>query len=351
MNFILTSIGLSILTNYIRNKTDLNIYKYSNLKQLDDKIKSEIDRFIVEIKERIKVANNEELKRMSAELNALITFNKFDKNDNHFLLHTDTYIGIKCAEIIKEFLEQKGLVVNLYTANDLNTNSLEEFQIALGDLAKGLSEILQGYKSYKIIFNLTGGFKGINSFLQTMASLYADESIYIFETGDELLRIPKLPITIDENFFISNFKELREIELGLAKKVKIVDSMYIKIEDEITFSAWGELVWQKFKLSFYEKNLLEFVTDKIKYSKDFIKDFESLNPSEKYQINKSLEKLEEFVLGGSNLKSLNYHSLSGQISQKYSNEFYPFDGNDSRRVYCNEKNGKIIIEKIDKHLK
>lgn len=54
---------------------------------------------------------------------------------------------------------------------------------------------------------------------------------------------------------------------------------------------------------------------------------------------------------GKNLKSLRHHSLQGEISKKYSHGFYPFDGDDSRRVYWNEKDNKIVLEKIDDHLK
>ncbi len=52
-----------------------------------------------------------------------------------------------------------------------------------------------------------------------------------------------------------------------------------------------------------------------------------------------------------NLRSFRYHKLTGKITKQYSHEFYPFDGGDSRRCYCNEKGGKTILEKIDAHLK
>ncbi len=63
--------------------------------------------------------------------------------------------------------------------------------------------------------------------------------------------------------------------------------------------------------------------------------------------------LEKYILTErkENLKSLNYHRLEGKIASSYTHEFYPFEGNDSRRVYCNERNGEIIIEKLDAHLK
>jgi len=220
------------------------------------------------------------------------------------------------------------------------------FRLFVGGVISNYQE-----SGYEIIFNLTGGFKGVNSFLQTMASLYADRSIYIFESGDELLEIPRMPIKIDEEFFRDNFDILRKIEKNINVNVSLPSSIVIKIAQEYTLSPWGEIVWQKYKIDYFKNNLLKPITNKIKYSKELEKDFEKLSSNEKYQFNKSIEKLEDFILHGDNLKSLRYHTLSGNISQKYNAEFYPFDGNDSKRAYCNEDNGVITIEKIDSHLK
>jgi len=361
MNFILTSCGLSILTNYLRefNIFPNEIYKYSNVTQdeIDKNFLKKIKIAIDDLKEKILTFNDEKLKKLSAELNALVTFynGNFNKNDFHMLLHTDTYLGKLSAEVLEVFLKSKGLQVNKFLAKDLKTSSLEEFQIALSEVVKDLSEVLEGYKAsgYEIVFNLTGGFKGVNAFLQTMASLYADKSIYIFETGNELLNIPRLPITIDMEFFEKNYDILRKLELGIYDKEieKLPQSIVMKIGDEYTLSPWGEMVWQKFKNEYYKTNLKKLVIDNIVYSNEFIKDVEKLNPSEKLQLNRNLEKLEDYKINNINSKSLNYHSLSGDISHKYSHEFYPFDGNDSRRCFCNESDGKIIIEKIGPHLK
>jgi len=311
------------------------------------------------LKKEIVNLSYEKLKKLSAELNALLSFYEqgFKKQDVHLLLYTDTYFGKKVAEVLKVFLESKGIFVIDFLAKDLKTSSLEEFQLALSEVVKGVSEIINGYKLqiYEIVFNLTGGFKSVNSFLQTMASLYADKSIYIFETSSELLEIPRLPIVIDEKFFEKNFNIFRRLEKGLMVEREILEklpkSIILKIENEYTLSAWGEIVWQKYKNEIFSKVLIQPIIENIKYSKEFIKDFEKLNPTEKYQLNKSIEKLENYVIKKENLKSLRYHSLSGQIKEKYSNEFYPFDGNDSRRIYCNEVDGNIILEKIDGHLK
>ncbi len=360
MRLILTSCGLSLITNYYKTlgKNPGEVYKYSNLKknEFEKEVLDSFEKNLNELKEKIKNFSNNKLKIISAELNALLNFYKesLEKNDYHLLFYTDTYLGSKTAEILEEFLIFKDCNVIKYKANDLNTASLEEFQIALSDVIKDLSEILTGYKgSYEIIFNLTGGFKSVNSFLQTMATLWADKSIYIFEGSNELLVIPRLPLKIDEDIFIKNFRVFRSLELGfdVSMPEEIPLSIINKIGNEFMVSPWGEILWQKIKNEVYKKQLVNPITDKIIYSQNFKKQFENFSPQEKYQINKTIDKLERFVSFKENLKSLRVHELSGEISKKYNLECYPFDGNDSRRLYCNKKGDKIILEVIGTHLK
>ena len=363
MKFVLTSCGLSMLTNYLKkfNIFPAEVYKYSNLKkdEIDKEFLGKVEDAVRNLKNEIVNYSDEELKKLSAELNALISFYKgdFDKKDFHLLFVTDTYLGELVADILKTFLETKGINTQKFIAKDLKTSSLEEFEVALSDVVKELSGVLENFKGngYEIIFNLTGGYKSVNSFLQTMATLWADKSIYIFEGSSELLEIPKLPLKIDEEIFRRYFNVFRKLEKGLELREdeikNIPSALIMKIGNNYGLSSWGEIIWQKYKLEVMKSEIFTPLSEKIVYSKEFLKDFENLNPSEKFQLNKSIEKLENFVEKGENLKSLRYHNLKGEIAKKYSHEFYPFDGNDSRRVYCNERDGKIILEKIDEHLK
>jgi putative CRISPR-associated protein (TIGR02619 family) len=352
-----------MLTNYIYkiyNIEPKKIYTYSNAdtSEIDNEFLEKIDAAIEKLKEEILTLDNNSLKRLSAELNALITFygGNFNNKDFHLVLHTDTYLGEKIAEILEFFLTSKGVACNKFRAKDLKTSSVEEFEWALGGVVKDLSEIIDDYKisGYEIIFNLTGGFKGVNSFLQTMASLWADKSIYIFESSSKLLEIPRMPITIDYKLFENNLEEFLKLERGERVNLEnIPKSIVLKLGDEYVLSPWGEIVWQKFKSEYLKENLINPYKERITFSNEFKKDFQKLNPHEKSQLNKKLIELSKMIKTNKeyNPSSLRYHSLSGEIASKYKYEFYPFDGNDSRRVFCNETNGKIVIEKIDSHLK
>ena len=369
-NFFLHSSGISLLTNFIyKNEIDLKPYNYSNLteKEIDRDIKKQFEDIFNSLKKEVLENKNnfEILKKMSAELNALFNYTNnlqdISEKDTHFLLHTDTYLGKRTAEIISDLLKSYGLSANTITYKDLRTNDFEEFLISLSDLIKNLSETLEAYakSGYRIIFNLTGGFKSINSFLQTMASLYADESIYIFETGNSLLRIPKLPIKIDEDIFRANINLFRKLELGIypdliEKKIKkIPEILYTKVSNEYSLSVWGELLWQKIKKELYMKDLLKPISKRIIYTDEFNKSIKNLSPHELYQLNKTLDELELCLFNNFEkcLNSLRLKTLEGKIKEKYTHEIYPFDGNDSRRLFVRKDNDKLNLIKIDKHLK
>jgi putative CRISPR-associated protein (TIGR02619 family) len=364
--FMLTSCGLSTITNYLREQkvmTPPEVYAFSNKnrEEIDGETLKTFESAAQKLKNELPTYDKRHIRKLSAELNALILYfnDGYAKNDFHILLHTDTYLGQLAAELVQAYLDHHGVNVSLLRAKDLNTSSIDDFRIALSDLVKELAPVLEGYKEngYEIVFNLTGGFKGSNSFLQTMASLYADKSIYIFETSSELLEIPRLPITLDRAFFERNVRLFRKLEIGYAVDEKQVEdipkSIILTLGSEVALSPWGELVWQKYKSEFYKSKLVEPISDKLRYAKEFRKLFNDFNPSEKRQINKTLDMLERYLLLGKeyNLSSLRYHRLHGKVAEKYSHELYPFDGKDSRRAFCNEKDGVITIETIDVHLK
>ncbi len=93
--------------------------------------------------------------------------------------------------------------------------------------------------------------------LQTIGMFYADEIIYIFESGSSLLRIPKLPVKIDTHGVIEqNITIFRLLELGeitYENVLNIPEIFWVKIDGEVGFSPWGKIAWLRAKDSLYEK--------------------------------------------------------------------------------------------------
>jgi len=79
MKFVLTSCGLSLLTNYLREEYDIpnkEVYKYSNSNEneIDGELKKRVDEGLEKLKKEIVNLSYEKLKKLSAELNALLSF-------------------------------------------------------------------------------------------------------------------------------------------------------------------------------------------------------------------------------------------------------------------------------------
>lgn len=189
---------------------------------------------------------------MSAELNALIKF--YDGQyplsvvrDYHLLLCTDTWLGEAAAHLVATWLRQHGCNnVEVRRQKDLQTAQINAFQLALSDLIQWCEETLPVYRAaqYHIVFNLTGGFKSVQGFLQTLAMFYADEVVYIFESGTALLHIPRLPIRMDAEDTVRNhlttFRRLA-YDLQVEDVSGIPETMLLRIEQQVTFSPGGNL--------------------------------------------------------------------------------------------------------------
>ena len=268
MNFILSPCGTSLLTNEAKNEEKPIVTKNANVKSKTDipieEEKETLKNIISRAKNNLEKANANQAKKLSAELNGIITFyekkEKCTNADVNLLLATDTYLGKETASAIKEWLEKtyKNQKVFILTANKLQTQNYSDFQQGLKELIKDLYEnYIKEYKSreYKIIFNLTGGFKSVQGFLQALGMLWnVDEIIYIFEQSSELITIPKLPIEVNEEIFEKEFNFFRRLELGLKidpNEAKNIPQTLIEEADGLyDFSPWGKALWERVKKTY-----------------------------------------------------------------------------------------------------
>ena len=52
---------------------------------------------------------------------------------------------------------------------------------------------------YDLILNPTGGYKGVIPFVTVLGMLYGKRSVYIFEHAEQLINLPPLPFSFDNN--------------------------------------------------------------------------------------------------------------------------------------------------------
>ena len=202
-------------------------------------------------------------------------------SDLHYLICTDTAQGQQTGELIRDFLESQGFNVDIFTPPKLSTKNTEDFAAGTKELIKWLENTVSWQRDgeNQAVFNLVGGFKSLQGYMQTFGTFYADETVYIFEGSSELIRIPRLPIQIDTTVIENRQMQFALMAAGKLYPIEelkgIPETLLELVESHAGLSAWGELVWHRTKLSFLTKPLLPF--PRLEYLPRFQNDFNQQN--------------------------------------------------------------------------
>jgi putative CRISPR-associated protein (TIGR02619 family) len=303
---ILSTCGTSLLTNNISPEDRPLVYKHANatnLMVIPDTEREKLEDVVNRMPRILQNASIEELSRHSAELNGILRYygGQFNagQGDVHWLIATKTWLGEKTACILGDVLRLQGYDAQVKTVQDLRTDSLEEFRIGMSELAKICAQELKGYRErrYRVIFNLTGGFKSIQGFMQALGMLYADESVYVFESTHELLRLPKLPFSMDVLGQARQYERIfRRYRVGFSLSEEdargVPEAFLMRIGEGITLSVWAETVWAEAEKDVLSENLLPPIDAKLRYSNRFPGTVNTTcSPEEKHQINERLAEL------------------------------------------------------------
>lgn len=367
--FILSPVGTSVLTNTARDikANGKTVIDNSNAKNKSDITSEEIKilcEIIVAAEKSLSNANVEQAAKLSAEINGITKIYNDDlrgKSDHHCLLRTDTWLGEKSATLVKNWLEAKGLNVEIKHQTDLQTKEFTSFQLALSELVKWCDEVVRGYKDsgYKIVFNLTGGFKSVQGFLQTLAMFYADETVYVFEASESLMRIPRLPIEMSvEKEVRENITEYRRLSLGLPVRLSdttnLAETMLMQIGDECCLSPWGEIVWQQVKKKIYAEKLWAAPSTKIRYGEKFEDSLKGIEAKRLIAVNAKIDDLAREIETGQRLSSLDFKELKGNPCPPSTHEIDAWHDQDARRIFGHYKvadeNRIFVLDKLDKAL-
>lgn len=366
--YVLSTCGTSLLVNIAKDTDDLMYdFQYANTKDFNDipfKQGDMFKRIIDRASRYLASCSIDEARKISAELNGIIGFysGKTPQNsDFHVLLSTDTWLGEQTAILIETWLNNNKIQASVYRQADLQTNDLSGFQLALSDLIKYFDETLCDYsnKGYKIIFNLTGGFKSVQGFLQSIAHFYADETIYIFERSSELLRIPRLPVKLNFLGEISdNITFFRNVSINIPfRKPDSVSELFLfsipEKSDDLALSAWGELVWKKSKKEIYSKKLLSSPDKKrIKFSTKFIKTAEKLESDRFELVNERMDDLNAYLFSNkkSNPPRLDFKPVMGKSKLPATHEMDAWSDKDAQRIYGHFEGSCFIVDELAKGL-
>ena len=312
MRFIVSTVGTSILTNSINrtNSTEgtwFGILRDSaNLKQ--NKLTLEAKQVINTLADRAleKLLENDVgiNRQLSAELNGIygIYNGNLPENsdDQHYLICTDTAQGQTTGNLIADFLRGQGFTVSVVTPIGLSTQDTKAFTTGTKELIKWLDDnVPRPVSNYKVIFNLVGGFKSLQGYMNTFGAFYADEVIYIFEAPTaDLIKIPRLPIQIDTTVIENHLTKFALMAAGKLYPIEelegIPETLLEPIEDgeEIVagLSAWGELIWNRTKADLLGEELLQF--PRLEYTSSFRNDFNNQrSPQARLKLQEKLAKI------------------------------------------------------------
>lgn len=303
-----------------------------------------------------------QIRAASAELNGIYgLYNEQleqGKQDMHFLIATDTAQGQGTANAVKSFLQSQGLVVDIFTPKGLSTASTESFTFGIDQLLEWMEDTIPAYRSkgYKVCFNLVGSFKSLQGYLNTIGMFYADEIIYIFD-GSELITIPRLPIALDDSIIQPIIKPhtvefalmAQGSEISHSKLSNVPETLIFTVEDEVTLSNWGRLIWNRCKEQLLSEELLDF--PKLRYEFSFIKDYENVkNKAERVKLQEALAKVSHLLVkSNGNTSVLKQDGGLLYSVLKNTDNIGHFRVNLGLRVSCKAIEGNLVLRHYGEH--
>ncbi|MEJ5376851.1 MAG: putative CRISPR-associated protein [bacterium] len=364
---IVSTVGISAFLNILDASEDTwrsNLNRAANDQQLNNELEEKVDELAQTVAYSLEHGDVLGRRRISAELNGLYGIYGGDlaagKSDMHYLIATDTALGRKAADVISAFLRENGLNVDIYVPATLSTATPSAFSSGMKELIHWCENTIPSYRDagYRVVFNLTAAFKSLQGYLNIMGMFYADEVVYIFETGSQLLSIPRLPLQVDIGALREHRPKLAMMAKGhvfAREQVSKIPSGLLDIDEQgnACLSDWGLLVWNRVRQELLGEELLLF--PRLQYTDTFSRDFRRAAPAERAALQEVLAKvsglLEDSHGDTAPLKrdgGLQYDVYSGKTTPD-GRPIGHFRVSQSRRVSCTAEEGALRLRRYGEH--
>jgi putative CRISPR-associated protein (TIGR02619 family) len=305
-------------------------------------------------------ADEQERRKMSAELNGIAaTLDRWPaERVVHYLIHSDTAIGKRCANLIKEILRPGSQNVFKYSTAGLRTDDLTNFRAALDDLTKQILDDVSKYRErkYSIIFNLTGGWKSVNAYLQVIAMVSADQCVFIFEGTPSLLSIPVLPLELSpRQKFEEHLSVFRRLEAGYrvgAEEARGVPaSLLTEVDGDVVISEWGKVQWLKERPKLLARRLCDPLSRRLRLDKKVQREFENLEEERKVQVNEVFDRLAAHLDGGRDMpRAHQLKRLEGNPRPPSTHELYLWSDGSAWRAFGHLDGETFVVDSIGEGL-
>jgi putative CRISPR-associated protein (TIGR02619 family) len=351
---LVSTCGTSLLTNGASEDDRAWLTKTANDVEVDASCLTSI---VGARRVALKTADEPTRRQMSAELNCIgAVLDRYQPQQLfHLLVHTDTALGKATADLVQEAL---GNQTALVSASGLRTNDLTSFRAALADLTRQLDALVRSYREqgWFVVFNLTGGFKPLSGYLQTLAMISADRCVFLFE-GMPLMEIPRLPVRLSE------FDELRE-HAALFRRLAVgytvrtddakgaPDSLLMEVDGEVTTSVLGDVAWARHRATLFAKRLQPTLSTKVRVEDAVHKVFAGLETAKKVQVNEAFDEFCAYVDHGRALtKSRTFKKLQGNPVPGSTHELYAWSDGATGRLFGHyDAGGAFVFDRLGEHL-
>lgn len=355
---LLSTCGTSALTNGADPDTLNWLKDIANKNQLSDADAKRLNKHVAERRERLLQANPAERRRLSAELNgvAAVLDRWKPRRIQHLLVHTDTASGKAAADIVAAILEKDGGQVQPLTAPGLRTDDFPSFREALACLTVKIEQwIGTPQQGQTTIFNLTGGFKSVNAYLQALGMVRADRCVFLFESASTLMEIPRLPVKLAEADEVRPYKKLfRQLEHGYsvdeAAAIGVLDSLLLAVDGQVATSVFGDVVWSRVRKTLLGEKLLAPLSSKLVVD-NIRRAFKGLPENRRVQVNEALDALSAYLdLGRELPRSNTFKKLQGNPRPPATHELYLWSDGSAGRLYGHYDGANFIADSIGHHL-
>jgi len=331
---VITTVGTSIFTNYLDRKKDIEPH-YKSIKELPHKEWGDRRSRIDIIKKSVLgwAKNNS---KASAEIASILKIKENFKDDLEvYLLATDTIVSRLAAEIIEEVLLDDGDIRVMFNPQSdviegLQVEDYKSFvETGLRKLVKRIEQIINYYPD-NVIFNITGGYKGVIPYLTILGQINRCEIVYIYEETETLITIPKVPITVDFWVFDRYYEEILQLEEGIDNYSRVRNKKFQafeelekmglveKIDGGAILSPIGIILFESFKNQYFVFYCSDDVWDEIQNQREIQRIITEKFSNKQIRENKTEDKNGHYVYD---------------------------DGNNPNRIYYFKHNGKIYIYK------
>lgn len=363
---LVSTCGTSLLTNDADGETRSWLTAIANKKNLTgadaERLRQHVTNTEALVKRmgRLSRADRRDRQRLGAELCGICA--ELDRRNfrsiQHLLIHSDTDAGRAAATLVEDILLDEGHQVQLLTAGGLRTDDLPSFRDALAELTKQIEELVPGYREqgWTTYFNLTGGFKSVNAYLQALGMLYADRCVFLFEGQPTLMEIPRLPVKLAEADEVrEHLTAFRRLMLGylVAERevVDVPDSLLLIDDGQVTRSVWGDVVWERVRKRLLRERLLDPLSPKLVISHAARKAFEKLEEDRRIQVNEALDALSANLDFNRELpKSNTLKKLAGNPALPSTHELYLWSDGAAWRAFGHFEADRFVVDSLGPHL-